>query len=118
MAREVLEARDLALRLDASGMIGRKRLDETPDPIADLERKMGCRRADEGADVLHGDLAQETIRPLGFAYGFVSVLGSSSVGKPTLPVPSWIGAISSSSSTCAWNPTLIAFASPASHAWL
>ena len=118
MSREVFEARDLALRLDASGMLGRERLDETPNPVADLEREVRCRRPDEGANVLHRDLAREAVGALRFAHGFVLVLGSSSVGKPTLPVPSWIGAISSSSSTCAWNPTLIAFASPASHAWL
>ena len=80
-------------------------------------------RPDERADVLHGDLARiEAVRALGLAHGFVLVARARPFGVgrqlALLRVPSWIGAISSSSSTWAWNPTLIAFASPASHAWL
>src|SRR5829696_5122596 len=49
---------DLAFAFDAGGVARRKRRDQPLDPVADLEREMGCDRAGQGANVLRGDLAR------------------------------------------------------------
>ena len=47
---------DLALALGAGRVIRGKRLDQAPDPVADLQREVGRRGAGQRADVLDRDL--------------------------------------------------------------
>ena len=49
---EVLERGDLALAFDPGRVAGRQRLDQAPDPVADLEGEVGGGGAGQGADVL------------------------------------------------------------------
>ena len=56
VARELGEPRDLALALDPGRVVRRERRDQALDPVADLKREVGRRRAGERADVLDGDL--------------------------------------------------------------
>jgi len=48
---------DLALALDPRRLSGGKRGDQALDPVADLKREVGGRRAGEGADVVDRYLA-------------------------------------------------------------
>ena len=57
VAGELGEPGDLALALDPGGIVRRERRDQALDPVADLKREVGRRRAGERADVLDGDLA-------------------------------------------------------------
>src|SRR5436190_18478349 len=54
MLGEVVQSGDLALALDAGGVVGGEPVDKTPDPIADLEREVGGRGSGEGPDVVGG----------------------------------------------------------------
>ena len=71
-----LQARDLALALDARGVIRRQVRDELADPVADLQREVRRGGAHELAHVLHRDLV---VRPgaLGlFALAHFSLTGT------------------------------------------
>jgi hypothetical protein len=50
--RELLEAADLALALDPSGVVGRKPVYQSRDSLTDLEREMGGSGSDQLADVI------------------------------------------------------------------
>jgi hypothetical protein len=45
VARKLGQALDLALALDSRGVIGVERLDQPLDPVTDLKREVGSRRA-------------------------------------------------------------------------
>src|SRR5436853_567033 len=64
---QAAEPRDLALALDASGVVGRQRGDELRDPVAQLQREVRRGGAHELAHVLDRDLV---VRP-----GALGVLG-------------------------------------------
>src|SRR4051794_1774114 len=94
------QPRDLALALDARGMLGRKRADELGDAVAHLQREVRRRGAGELAHVLDGDLPAGTaaLWVLGFAHD-VDRLRST-------------GTISSSASRRAWAAAETARSSP------
>ena len=100
--RDLLEPRDLALALDARGVVGGQSPIERADAVADLKREMRRGRAHELADVLDGRLAAEPVGALELAhrrsavYGAFACTGISSV--------SW--------SSCACWSTEIALSSP------
>ena len=84
-------------------VVGRQRLDQAADPVADLQREVGGGGAGEGADVLGGDLVApaEQLGVLGLAHSSPPILASSA---------------SSSTSAC-WF-TSIASWSPITQTWL
>src|SRR6476646_4936226 len=67
---QVLQLGDLALAFEASGMAGRKRLDQPEDAIADLQSEVRCSGAGKGSDVLRGNGVRpgEQLGVLGLAH--------------------------------------------------
>ena len=59
-------------------MVGRKRLDESVDPVADLKREVGGGRADQLPDVLDRRLALEALGVLELAHGAPNRIGHGS----------------------------------------
>ena len=49
---ELFELGDLALAFEPRRVVGRQRLDQAADAVADLQREVGGGGAGEGADVL------------------------------------------------------------------
>ena len=76
---ELLELGDLALPFGPGWVVGRQRLDQSADAVADLEREMGGGGAGEGADVLGADrvLGSEELGALGLAHGSPPIFASS-----------------------------------------
>ena len=71
---ELLEHRDLALALDPDGMSLGQRLDQALDPLADLQREVGCRGPGELADVVDRRLAAGR-EAAGFSYSLKAFSG-------------------------------------------
>src|SRR4051794_15234058 len=71
---ELLQARDLALALDAGWVILGQPADEPRDAVADLQREVRRRRAHELADVVDRDLVAGGLADgaLGFAHGLLA----------------------------------------------
>src|SRR6476660_6618307 len=69
--RQRLELGDLALAFEPRRMVHRERLDQPPDPVAYLQREVRRRSADQGANVLGGELRcpPEQRRVLCLAHG-------------------------------------------------
>src|SRR5258707_1156832 len=100
---EVFEAGDRALAFESGGVLGRQRLDQAADTVADLEREVRGGGAGQGADVLRRDLMRlgQQLGALGLAHRSPPILASSA---------------SSLTSAC-WF-TSIASWSPITHTWL
>src|SRR5215207_11279905 len=100
---ELLEAGDLTLAFAPGGVLGRQRLDQAADAVADLQREVGGGGAGEGADVLRRDplrLGQQ-LRVLGLAHSLPPILASSA---SLLTSACWFTSIAS------WSPI--------THTWL
>ena len=74
--RDLVEAPDLALALEAGGVIRRKPGDQRPDAVAELEREVGRRSAHQLAHVLDGGLAPQAVRSLVLAHWSAAVYGA------------------------------------------
>jgi hypothetical protein len=100
---ELLQAGDLPFAFEADRVVGREALDQPRDPVADLQREVGGRRAGEGADVLDRDAlpAAEQLWVLRLAHSSLPIFANS--------------ATSLTSACCS---TLICPVSPMTHTWL
>src|ERR1700709_446521 len=100
---QLFQLGDLALAFQSGRVLGRQRLDQAADAVADLQREVGGGGAGEGADVLRRD-----------RLGPGQQLG----GLGLAPSPPPILASSASSLTSACWFTSIASWSPITHTWL
>src|SRR5215218_1749904 len=101
--RERFQPGDLALAFGPCRMVGRQRLDQAADAVADLEGEVGGDGPGEGTDVLDRDLS-----------GVAQQLGVLRLAHS----PPLIFASSASSSTSACWSTPIASWSPITQTWL
>ena len=70
MPGQLLEAGDVDLSLRARRVFRRQGCDQAADPVSDLKREMGRRRASEGTDVLDAHRRiLESIRSFSLAHG-------------------------------------------------
>src|SRR6478752_10580618 len=76
---ESFQPGDLPLALDPRRMVGRQRLDQAADAIADLQGEVGSDGTGEGADVLDRDLlgAAEQLGVLRLAHSSSPIFASS-----------------------------------------
>ena len=112
--RQLGEARDVALALDAHRVVGGQPLDQALDAVADLQREVRRGWAGQRADVLDGDLGRPLASRSGRsasltlsgcaghpARGFpCSCSGVPGGGPSPPPLPDLTGASSARSSTC------------------
>src|SRR4051812_43822070 len=87
---ELLEAGDLALALDAGGVVRGEAVDELGDAVAQLEREVGGRGTHQLAHVLDADLAADAFRMFGLAH------------RPQATASSWSASCWSSSALSTW----------------
>src|SRR5918994_2103105 len=112
---ELLELRDLALSLHAGRVVLRDDVDQLPDPVSDLEGKVGSGRAGERSDVVNGDPAVDAGGLLGLAHGRFRPSPVPSPPETVPPAPGPTSVSSASSSTSAWTVAPIADESPITH---
>ncbi len=98
--RDPVEPRDLALALDAGGMVGWETADQRLDPLAQLQREVRGRGAHQLTNVLDGHLAARA-QPIWM-----------------LSLAHFCGTTSRRLSISAWTATEIVLGSPITQPWL